>query len=416
MRTLLSVLVVAASVGAMSQTLDLKPKSSGAAALVGYGPLRLNLSFLPPANITKLPMGLKSPKFGVLKIGGKELAVVVDEPMGSAPKIYIDTKGTGDLSAVTPTDVTAVAYKNEPKGSTFTRYMGSTKVSFGQFKDAVIPFYKFDKSDSARKSLGSTILYYPDYYLDGTLNVNGKKVHAMLVDRTGSGNFTGTPISKTNPSSGIQFFADLNGDGKFHPKAETFDARKPFNIGGTTYVLAVGNSIGLAKSRTMVAEVVVPPDQSAGAQVISFNAKATDGTPISFPSTFKGKVVMLDFWATWCGPCKGEIPGLVKTYNTFKDKGFEVLGISLDQENMLEKLGEFTKEWNMPWKQVYDGKFWAAAVAEKFGIQAIPASYLVDGDTGKILAVNNSLRGDQLAPTVEKALATKAAGGNRSGK
>lgn len=416
MRTLLSLMAVSASVGVVAQSIQLDPKPSGAAALVGYGPIRMSLSYLKPESVRTLPKGITSPQFGQLHVGGKSLDVIWSQTEGVVPKMYVDTLGTGDFSKIEPTELKPAAYRNDPKGPLLTRYMGSIKVSFGAFKDAVIPFYKFDKMDTGRKALGSTILYYPDYYMEGTLDLNGKKMRTLLVDRTGNGTFTGTPISKTSPSSGVQLFVDINGDGKFHPKAETFDAAKPFNIGGTSYILSLGSKVALKKSPMIVAEITVPPDQSVGAQVIAFNVKATDGTPISFPSTFKGKIVMLDFWATWCGPCKGEIPGLVKTYNAYKDKGFDVLGISLDQENMLEKLGEFTKEWNMPWKQVYDGKYWAAAIAEKFGIQAIPASYLVDGDTGRILAVNNSLRGELLAPTIEKALATKAGGGVNSGR
>src|SRR5262249_42072292 len=99
-------------------------------------------------------------------------------------------------------------------------------------------------------------------------------------------------------------------------------------------------------------------------------------------------------------------------YNKYHSRGFEVLGITLDQANQTDKVKSFTKEKNMTWPQVYDGKYWQAEVAQLYVVQSIPCAYLVDGDTGKIIAASdnrqfNELRGEKLAPTIEKALAAK---------
>ena len=128
---------------------------------------------------------------------------------------------------------------------------------------------------------------------------------------------------------------------------------------------------------------------------------------MKFPGKYKGKLVLLDFWATWCGPCREELPNLTAAYKKFHGQGFEVLGVSLDQAKAEEKLAKFTKDNEMPWPQVYDGKFWSAAVAKQYGIESIPSAFLVDGETGEIVATGDRLRGTALAGTLEKALGKK---------
>jgi thiol-disulfide isomerase/thioredoxin len=144
--------------------------------------------------------------------------------------------------------------------------------------------------------------------------------------------------------------------------------------------------------------------QEGAKAALPFKAVDIDARPLSFPSDYKGRVVMLDFWATWCGPCVGEAPGLVAAYSKYHDRGFEVLGISLDQAGSLERLRAFTAEYGMTWRQVYDGKFWQARIARFYRVDSIPRAYLVDGDTGKILASGDSLRGAALDKTLAKFL------------
>lgn len=102
-----------------------------------------------------------------------------------------------------------------------------------------------------------------------------------------------------------------------------------------------------------------------------------------------------------------EVPHVVEAYQAHHAQGFEILGISLDQPNSGEKVTKVTGEKGMTWEQVYDGGYWKAAIAQKFAIDSIPAVFLVDGDTGKILATANDLRGDKLAKSVEAALAAR---------
>jgi thiol-disulfide isomerase/thioredoxin len=147
----------------------------------------------------------------------------------------------------------------------------------------------------------------------------------------------------------------------------------------------------------------------AGDKVLPFEVKNTDGKTVKFPDDYKGKVVLLDFWATWCGPCMSEMPNVVASYDKYHSRGFEILGISLDREKSEAKLASVTKAEKMPWQQVYDGKFWDAAIAVKYNIKSIPHAFLVDGTSGKVVADGDSIRGNKLAPAIEKALAATTA-------
>jgi outer membrane lipoprotein-sorting protein/thiol-disulfide isomerase/thioredoxin len=133
-----------------------------------------------------------------------------------------------------------------------------------------------------------------------------------------------------------------------------------------------------------------------------FALKGNDlaGNPVSYDQ-YKGKVLLVDFWATWCGPCVAELPNVIAAYGKYHSQGFEVLGISLDQKDARPKLEAFIKEHNMPWAQVYDGGYWQAANAVAYGVRAIPFTLLI-GKDGKIAAVG--ARGPALAPAIEAAL------------
>lgn len=114
----------------------------------------------------------------------------------------------------------------------------------------------------------------------------------------------------------------------------------------------------------------------------------------------KNRLVMIDFWASWCGPCMGEMPYVVKAYEMFHDKGLEIVGVSLDKDKAswlaaIEQTGQ-------KWPQMSDLKGWECAGAQIYGIQSIPANVLID-DHGKIVA--RDLRGDALLKEIESRLA-----------
>jgi thiol-disulfide isomerase/thioredoxin len=120
----------------------------------------------------------------------------------------------------------------------------------------------------------------------------------------------------------------------------------------------------------------------AGKPFPDFEEKDLNGNPLSIHK-YKGKVVLVDFWATWCGPCMAELPNVLKAYQKYHDKGLEIVGINLDRDK--ETLQRFLKKNEMTWAQFFDGKVWQGAMPEKYGIIGIPTMYLLDKD-GRILA------------------------------
>lgn len=132
-------------------------------------------------------------------------------------------------------------------------------------------------------------------------------------------------------------------------------------------------------------------------KVLDLKFTAVDGREVDLAS-LRGKVVLIDFWATWCGPCVRELPNVLKAYEKLHSKGFEIVGISLDSDK--SKLEAFVKDKGMPWPQFFDGKGWKNELSTRFDIHAIPAMWLVDKD-GRL--ASTTVRG-RLEAEVEKYL------------
>lgn len=146
--------------------------------------------------------------------------------------------------------------------------------------------------------------------------------------------------------------------------------------------------------KTIKKELDIEERMEVGMAAPAFTLNDTNGKPVSL-SSFHGKYLLVDFWASWCGPCRQENPNVVKAYNEYKDKNFTILGVSLD-----ENKASWEKAINsdgLAWNHVSDLKGWKNAVALQYGIRAIPSNYLLDPE-GKILAHN--LRGEALEDTL----------------
>jgi len=157
------------------------------------------------------------------------------------------------------------------------------------------------------------------------------------------------------------YYAQLQGDAKKGPFAAVIEKTL--------------QTVGVGKIGTVLPE---------------FKQNDVNGKLVSLAS-LRGKYVLIDFWASWCGPCRAENPNVVKTYNKFKDKNFTVLGVSLDQDK--PRWLEAIKKDGLSWTHVSDLKYWNNEVAVQFGIQSIPANFLIDPNG---VIIGRDLRGDDL--------------------
>ncbi|HWJ27813.1 MAG TPA: TlpA disulfide reductase family protein [Flavisolibacter sp.] len=140
-------------------------------------------------------------------------------------------------------------------------------------------------------------------------------------------------------------------------------------------------------------EMEIAKKTGIGKYAMEFTQNDTLGNPVSL-SSFKGKYVLVDFWASWCGPCRAENPNVVKTYQKFQNKNFTILSVSLDRPGQKERWLKAIHDDGLTWTHVSDLKFWDNAVAKQYGIRAIPQNLLLD-PSGKIIGKN--LRGEELA-------------------
>ncbi len=371
----------------------------------------LNLYEARPEAVKKLPKDLKTTLYAELKLGPKDapttFLVVVDEPEGKPSRLFIDANHNGDL-----TDDAVPSWTEGrtpgPNGKEITLHEGrvTVKIPYPDGPKEVRLFLsRYDRNADVPDAFRKFIFYSRDYALSGDVKLGDTSYRAMLVDENATGDFRGAD----SKSSGVRFLVDLNGDGKFDPRRESYDSRAPFNIGGITYEISDMKADGrfkIAKSSMTVEETKPAPNLARGAKAPSFIAKATSGKEVRFPEDYKGKIVLIDFWATWYPPCVREIPNIVANYEKYHDKGLEILGISFDHENSQDKVSSVAAEKKMSWLQIYEGKFWDTAIGKLYDIHSIPSMLILDGDTGEILA-GTETRGPNLEQAIESALEKK---------
>jgi thiol-disulfide isomerase/thioredoxin len=179
------------------------------------------------------------------------------------------------------------------------------------------------------------------------------------------------------------------------------------------------NEDDLDKARAFRARLgAVAGEKTAGEMILSqargmhyrleglpqFEAKTLDGRTVSTES-LRGKVTLIDFWATWCGPCRAELPHLKDAYAKYKDRGFEIVGVSLDiaKDGDASAFKAWCAENGVTWPQVFDGKHWEAGLAKQFSVKSIPFPLLVGRD-GKVAFADSQLRGETLGSRIESLL------------
>jgi len=161
---------------------------------------------------------------------------------------------------------------------------------------------------------------------------------------------------------------------------------------------ARGAAISMARLDAQAAADSVPVGLEVGQRFPDFNEMDIAGQPLSV-AAHRGQVTMIDFWATWCPPCRAEMPNVIATYNQYHAEGFDIIGVSLDdKQNALTK---FTQARGMAWPQYFDGQVWHNKLAKKYGVHRIPMDYLLDRHG---LIIGKELRGEELGQAVAKAV------------
>jgi thiol-disulfide isomerase/thioredoxin len=145
-----------------------------------------------------------------------------------------------------------------------------------------------------------------------------------------------------------------------------------------------------ATEKEAVKAVIANPKLASGRFAFPFNVKSVTGDELSLDK-LKGKVVVLDFWASWCGPCRAEMPAVKRLWQDYKKENFVLIGVNLDDNR--KAFEQYVKEEGVTWPQYYDGKGWGNRIAELYGVHAIPMTFIID-QQGMIRA--SGLRGERL--------------------
>ena len=365
-----------------------------------------------PNAIKVMPKGLVSPLFGVLKIGPKEkmseFQIVLDAPTGKPSRLFIDLNRNGDL---TDDPKPSWTHRQYDAGDDQKCWLSSGSVllpvSYGKKTVSInLKLSRYDTTEPERMSLFLPLICTADYATEGDLKFGDKIVHALLTDNRSGGDFRGTGIPG---NTGVYLWIDRNSDGKMDLRGENYESSLPFNIGGVTYELknmaSEGTSFDLAISSKSVPEILPPPDLSLGKAALPFIKTAMDGHSVRFPQDYKGKKILLYFWATWCGDCQREIPGVVNAYKKFRNQGLEILGVTVQHPNDAEEVAGFVKAREIEWANVFEGEMWSGELSQLYNVLHTPTPYLVNGDTGEILSSGLELLGDRLEETLKKKLA-----------
>ena len=346
-----------------------------------YRPGRILLSPEPQESLVAEPeYQAEKPLYGTIRVGDSDdnmITLVVDEIEGETPRIFIDRNNDEDLT-------------NDGDGawgrtSSSTLGLSGVMIDVAYSKESVpytFEFYRFTTR------LRDAVLYYRNSGREGEVISGDQGYKVIVLDENADGRFddlkNGTLI------------IDLNQDGKLvgtPDSAEYHRLDAPFNIHGKVWEIASLSSDGTElRIRPSDASVEMRRYLDPGCPAPAFAATGLDEKPIDLAQKAEGsKYVLLDFWASWCGPCRGEYPYLRRVHARYKDHGLVILGINLDSDR--EKAVQAAEENLLSYPHVFDGKGWENEVASLYRVHGIPKTYLLNADLN---IVAKDLRGARL--------------------
>jgi thiol-disulfide isomerase/thioredoxin len=394
---------------------------------MGYVPAAMKLSAAKPASVTKEPEYAGTPQYGVFRLGNgpKSDTLVVVDVLDAGSRLYIDTNQNGDLSddGTGEWDLT-----KEINGANVEFATRPVRVSWGtpieEVETGEYRLFIYRRPDSTGFSYAKISGREGNVELGETPEADGKEYPIVLVEHTNDALFT-VPVKGDLTRRMVELCVDLDGDGTFKGlmskegdkefrSPERFNLADPFRIDGQWY---------MARPSISGAELTITPVAAPGSDVASlqkpvevrpllepgmpapaFTVETPDGKPLSL-ADFKGKVVILDFWATWCGPCLSSMPGLEKLYQKVKDQNVEVLSLNVydDKDSFAEWVAanrgtkyNFTFAFDPAEKGAPE-----SVAGQKYNVPGLPTLYLIDRE-GKVAAAFVGAQEEKLIEALAK--------------